>query len=343
MTRPALQILLRPASWIYGALTGIRNLLFDFHILREKEFPVFLFVVGNLSVGGSGKTPHVMAFARELQKHYRVAILSRGYKRKSSGFRWVEADDDPILSGDEPLEIKTRLRDIPVACDGNRRRGIEEILKQLDPAPEIILLDDGFQHRYIKADYSLLLTPLNQLFSQDLMLPAGRLREAISGAKRATGICITGCRDKDTFSLAKTELPIYPGQSIYASYPAYRIVQSHQIEEGEILLICSIANPDSILLHLQSLGHKVHVLRFKDHHAYKETDIQKIIRTFNTLPKPGRKMITTGKDWVKLKQFDALVGLPLSVLEIDIVFHDKGMDEIIEYVRTAIEEDQRKY
>lgn len=326
-----------PLSGLYGLAVWIRNKLFDTGILQQKKFPVCIVVVGNLSLGGTGKTPHVIALAKLLRQNYELAILTRGYKRESKGFRWVQSNDDVRLTGDEALEMKTSLGDIPIACDGNRRRGIEQILKEANPRPQIILMDDGFQHRSVKPDFSLLLTRLNSLYSKDLLLPAGRLRESKKGAKRAQAICVTGNTSRVHTKQLRQELNTRAEQILLTSKPLYRLI-SETIPDNntELLLLSSIAEPKAIISYLNTICKKVHHLKFKDHHKYREHDIQKIIRTFSSLTSAKKLLITTGKDLVKLRQFEAFMKVPHACLEIDIEFNEGGQDKLIKEITSYV-------
>ncbi|MBR1733450.1 MAG: tetraacyldisaccharide 4'-kinase, partial [Alloprevotella sp.] len=182
---------LLPLSWVYGAVMEVRNRLFERHLLPSVAFPVPVIAVGNLAVGGSGKTPHTELLLRLLAGH-RVAVLSRGYGRATRGFRLVSTTDSAQDTGDEPLQMKRKFPAATVAVDGNRRRGIARLLES-DPALEFILLDDAFQHRYVRPAISILLTDYSRRYTGDRILPAGRLRERAQGAARADIIIVTKC------------------------------------------------------------------------------------------------------------------------------------------------------
>lgn len=329
MKRTPIWFILLPFTFIYGLVVWIRNGLFNLGILPQKSYEPCIVVVGNLSAGGTGKTPHIIALAQILRKDYTLAILSRGYKRRSKGFRWVLESDNPDLSGDEPLEIKYRLGDIPVATCKSRRQGIETILKELNPKPEIILMDDGFQHRYVNPDYSLILTRKEALYTDDFLLPAGRLREPLSAIKRAQAVCVSNLDNLADLQSIRKKLRLSDNQTLLSSRIEYNFPADHDKNSfSHVLLLTSIACPEPLLSKLKTLYPEVSHLRFSDHHQYNTKDIQKIITTFNSISDPQKLIITSGKDLVKLNQFDQFRALPHICAEIEVVFNHQG-DQVL--------------
>jgi tetraacyldisaccharide 4'-kinase len=187
-----LKILLSPIALIYGAVVKVRNNLFDLKVMSSKSVSRTTICVGNLTVGGTGKTPHTDYLINLLSKSSRVAVLSRGYGRKSRGFRYVETNSTSTQVGDEPLQLKLKFPEVVIAVDGNRVRGAEQIIEDF-PEIDVILLDDAFQHRYIKPGFSILLTDFNNLVTKDYFLPLGRLRDSLSQLRRADCIIVTKC------------------------------------------------------------------------------------------------------------------------------------------------------
>ena len=187
-----LRKILFPFSVLYGIITSFRNFLFDIGILKSYSFSVPIIAVGNLSVGGTGKTPQIEYLIRLLSPKYKLATLSRGYKRQSKGFVLADETSNALTLGDEPYQFFTKFKNIQVAVDANRKNGIEQLLSQ-KVKPEIILLDDAFQHRKVKASFYILLTTYGDLFSDDWILPTGNLRESRSGAQRADLVIVTKC------------------------------------------------------------------------------------------------------------------------------------------------------
>ena len=307
---------LLPLSWIYGAGVCFRNKLFDSGILPVEKFGVPILSIGNLRVGGTGKTPHTEYLIRLLGNNYRLAILSRGYKRKSKGFILADSSADSSRIGDESYQLFRKFPHILVAVDSNRRRGIRNLLNLSEKIrPEIILMDDAYQHRYVKPSLSILLTEYAQPFSRDYLLPAGRLREPAENKNRADIIIVTKCPDfpdpenRDKFSVelkpeASQELffsrfsygPLCPASKTNQEIDAKRAKE----EISSALLFTGIASPLPLIDHIQSLIPKVEIQTYPDHHNYTSTDFRDLDSRFNRLPGEEKILITTEKDIVKL-------------------------------------------
>lgn len=327
-------ILLWPLSKLYGAVVSIRNLLFDRGLLPQQDFAPFILTVGNLAAGGTGKTPHVMALAEALRHDFSVAVLSRGYGRRTNGFRWVNEHDDPLDCGDEPLEIKQKFPDLPLAVDGNRRRALQRMVNELQPPPDIVLLDDGFQHRYVQADFRLLLTRFDRLFVRDHLLPLGRLRESTRAVRRASAVCVTYAPGHADENKLRKELKLDPGIPLWISHAEYRFASyGYPDQKDHILLVSSIAHPNKLKESLAATHPLIRPMVFSDHHRYTDHDIQRIIRTFNTLPEGQRWVVTTGKDRVKLRRFNELESIPIVVWEPRIRLAQSHLEELKEHVR----------
>ena len=293
-----LRKILFPLSLLYWIITYLRNFFYDIGFFKSQSFAVPIIAVGNLSVGGTGKTPQIEYLIR-LLKDYRVATLSRGYKRTSKGYLMANENTNVKDLGDEPFQFFTKFPDVFVAVDANRRNGIGELLKL---NPDVILLDDAFQHRKVKAGFYILLTTYNDLFSDDYILPFGNLREPEIGKKRANLIIVTKCPE-DLSEIAQTkirqqlmvEVPVYFSTIVYDEF-VYS--ETHKIEinslNEEKVLVAGIANPD---LFFDFLGNpNDEKIIFPDHHDFSEADIAKILAVAN-----NRKIITTEKDYVRLK------------------------------------------
>jgi tetraacyldisaccharide 4'-kinase len=299
-----LRKILFPFCILYGFITAIRNFLFDINVLKSYSFAVPTIVVGNLSVGGTGKSPQIEYLIRLLSPHYKVATLSRGYKRKTEGFVLADTNATAATLGDEPYQFFSKFNSIQVAVDANRKNGIEMLLSQKSK-PDIILLDDAYQHRKVKGGVYILLTTYNDLYCDDYMLPTGNLRESRSGAKRASIVIVTKCPpDLGTIEQAKikAKLKLEQQQQLYFSCIAYDdFVFSGQssidiklvLKEPKIL-VAGIARPDPFFNFLKQDGDLS--LSFPDHHDFSTSDIEMIKE------KAGNKMIiTTEKDFVRLK------------------------------------------
>lgn len=299
-----LRILLFPFAVLYGWITVFRNFLFDKGILKSASFDIPIIAVGNLSVGGTGKTPQIEYLIRLLSSHYKVAVLSRGYKRKSQGFILADADSNAEILGDEPFQYHRKFPNIQVAVDANRKNGIEQLLSQPEK-PEVILLDDAYQHRKVKAGFYILLTSYGDLYADDFMLPTGNLREGRRGAKRADVVIVTKCpsglsREKQEEIREKLHLKsdqllcftyIEYDEKVYGN--AQTLFVSDLIKENKIL-VAGIAKPEPFFFHLQN--DKDLVLTYPDHHHFSDEDISRINEK-----SIDKLIITTEKDYVRLK------------------------------------------
>jgi len=299
-----LRKILFPFAILYGIITSIRNFLFDIGILKSYSFDVPIIAVGNLSVGGTGKTPQIEYLIRLLSPKYKVATLSRGYKRQSKGFVLAKSSSNAAILGDEPFQFYTKFKNIQVAVDADRKNGIEQLLSQTSK-PQIILLDDAFQHRKVKAGFYILLTSYGDLYSDDFILPTGNLRESRSGAKRANIVILTKCPatlSLDEQGKIRTKLKLSSNQELYFSYVDYddciysesKTMKVDEIRNDDKLLLAGIAKPEPFFRYLQQK--KEDCLTYPDHHHFTENDLLEIKnRSQNKI------IITTEKDFVRLK------------------------------------------
>lgn len=296
-----LRKLLFPFAILYGFITSLRNYLYDKGILKSYSFDIPVIAVGNLSVGGTGKTPQIEYLIRLLSPNYKVATLSRGYKRKSEGFILADAATTAEILGDEPFQYFKKFPDIQVAVDADRKNGIEQLLNQKS-RPEIILLDDAFQHRKVKAGFSILLTSYEDLFCDDFMLPTGNLRESRNGAKRANLIIVTKCplditelEQQNIKNKLAVDLPIY-FSSIDYDDKVYNDNESLAVSDLKLtpkMLLAGIAKPKPFFDYLQT--DKDEVMTFSDHHHFSESDILNI-----KSQAIDKIIVTTEKDFVRL-------------------------------------------
>jgi tetraacyldisaccharide 4'-kinase len=299
--------ILFPFAILYGFITGIRNFLFDKGILKSYSFQLPVIVVGNLSVGGTGKTPQIEYLIRLLSERFSLATLSRGYKRKSEGFILANANATAETLGDEPFQFFQKFPSIQVAVDADRKNGIEQLLAQ-DKKPEVILLDDAFQHRKVKAGFYILLTAYDDLFSEDFLLPTGNLRESRRGAQRADVIVVTKCSTtltKEEQSSLKYSLNAYSNAPVYFSTIAFddqvhsnaKAILVSEIQQSSCVLVAGIAKPDSFFDYLKN--EQSVCLTYPDHHHFTENDILHIQQQAGE-----KKIVTTEKDYVRLKDSD---------------------------------------
>jgi len=309
-----IRLLLFPISLLYGIVVKVRNYLFDIGKLSSRAYKIPIISVGNITVGGTGKTPLTEFIIDILKDDYRVALLSRGYKRKTQGV--IVADDYSTAHdiGDEPYQIKQKFSEISVVVAERRVLGIEKILQE-ESVPEIVVMDDAYQHRYVKPGLSLLVMDFNRPLWKDCMLPAGELREPAKGKKRADIIVVSKCPK----NLAENQqehiiekLNITPDQSVYFTSIAYhhpialfcnRIsLKVDEIKEYEVLLVSGIANPKQLVDYLRQKVAKLTLFRFSDHHIFDNKDVDRIRGSFDSIISNKKLIITTEKDAVRLQQ-----------------------------------------
>lgn len=298
-----LRKILFPFSLIYAAVTSLRNFLYDKGIFKSTSFDIPIIAVGNLSVGGTGKTPMVEYLIRLLADKHNLAVLSRGYKRKSKGFYLANATTTIEEIGDEPFQYHSKFKQINVAVNADRVEGVTKILEAL-PKTEIVLLDDAFQHRKIKAGFYIMLTAYNDLFYNDLVLPAGNLRECKSGIKRANVAVVTKCpKDLSEAEMLQIKSKIdIDNDKIFFSTISYHHSVTNNVEEllitdlkNDFIAVAGIAKPEFFYNYLKCS--KNDCLTFPDHHFFSDQDLKNIIQKAN-----GRKIITTEKDYMRLQK-----------------------------------------
>ena len=312
MIKPG-KLLLWTAAQLYGLLVAARNWLFDAGILKSRTFRFPVICIGNITTGGTGKTPHVIYLADKLSSVMEVAVLSRGYLRRSKGFRPVTGTDRVGDAGDEPLQMAQSLKKARVFVDRDRVNGVIEIMRTF-PSAEAVILDDGFQHRALKAGMNILLTDWNRLMTRDRMLPLGRLRESLDGMTRADIIIVTKAPpeiSRSGMESVRSELrEAGAGQGIWFTSLAYEMpvplffgTPMRGITAGTtVLLVTGIAEPGPLAAYLSGISARVVHLLFPDHHQYTEADIEKITAAFDAISEPDKIIITTTKDGVRLKE-----------------------------------------
>lgn len=306
---------LYPVSFLYGIGVAIRNKLFDWEILQSKSFAVPIICIGNIAVGGTGKTPHTEYLIKLLHKEFNTAVLSRGYKRRSKGYVLFDADSRAESIGDEPYQIKMKYPDIRVAVDENRCHGIEQLCTLKNPEIDLILLDDAFQHRYVKAGINILLTDYHRLFCEDVLLPAGQLRESVQAKNRAQIVIVTKCPPDIKaidYNIIAKRLDLYPYQQLFFSSLRYGNLKplfngalperplASIGPEDEVLLLTGIASPLTIREKLEAHTQHIDLLSFEDHHDFSASDMQLIKERFEKLKGERKLIITTEKDATRL-------------------------------------------
>ena len=307
-----------PLIPLYWVATSVRNYLYDQNVLKSTSFPFPVLVVGNLSTGGTGKTPHVDYLIERLKQSYPTASLSRGYGRNTNGFFLVSENSDPTEVGDESKLTQMKHKDVEVAVCESRVKGIQK-LKAITNA-EVFVLDDAFQHRSLQPGFSVLLTPYEQLYTKDCLLPYGNLRESIRGVRRANAIIVTKCPDlsEEKQSAIRKELKPNENQTVYFSkivYADYLYGEKQKIPFSDLknesfLLLTGIANPQTLVNYLQSHDLKFETKNFGDHHMFSDKELLSIQKKANR-----RKIITTEKDFVRIGngRLPNLFSLPITV------------------------------
>lgn len=316
--------ILYPLSVGYGFIIGFRNKLFDKNILRSASFNFPLICVGNLAVGGTGKTPMTEYLIRLLEKKYNVATLSRGYKRKTKGFAIADDTTSAIDIGDEPMQLHKKFPQISVAVAEERIVGIPQLLHER-PGTEVIILDDAFQHREVRAGLNIMLTGYKNLYINDLMLPAGNLRDVKSSSKRADIIIVTKTDSnltRDQKEDVIKELNPLTNQKIYfttidydSPYHLFSNEKRFLEKDDTILLVCGIADTKPLENSLNNYGSKYEMLAYKDHHIFTMNDLKQIKDHFSKMEATNKIILTTEKDAVRLAKFESeLKHLPVYAL-----------------------------
>lgn len=303
-----LRFILFPFSILYYLITSARNFLFDKGLFKEHQFRTPIIVVGNLTVGGTGKTPQIEYLIKLLQDNYKIAVLSRGYMRKTKGFIRLNNNHKASDVGDEPLQYFSKFKNITVAVDENRVNGIQQLQKKSNPC--VILLDDAYQHRKVKPNFSVLLTKYKDLFVNDFLLPVGNLRESRVGAQRCDVIIVTKC-PKDLSDLEKKTIkkqlesynkPVHFTSISYASnLKGTNKLSINNLKIYTVLLVTGIANPDPILNFLAKKEINFIHLKYKDHHCFSAKELKEIEQNFKMIENKNKIILTTEKDYMRLK------------------------------------------
>ncbi len=344
---------LLPLSWLYGLGVRVRNALFDVGLLKSESFDVPVISVGNITVGGTGKTPHVEYLIGLLRNICHVAVLSRGYKRKSRGYIVADKGSTARTIGDEPWQMKQKFPDVTVAVDRDRRHGIRRLTEDKSEAGiDVVLLDDAFQHRYVKPGINILLVDYHRLIIYDKLLPAGRLREQLSGKDRADIVIVTKCPadlKPMEFRVITKAMNLYPYQHLYFTRLDYEPMRPlaggkpRAIDtigkETHVLLLTGIASPGQMMLDMAPHCPNITPLTFADHHAFTPADAELINGRLAAMPEP-RIIVTTEKDAARLAGLQGLsdeARRATYVLPVRIRFmldqEDNFNENIIGYVR----------
>ena len=345
---------LLPFSWIYGWGVRLRNQMFELGILKSRSFDIPVISVGNITVGGSGKTPHVEYLVNILKDKFEVAVLSRGYKRKSRGYQLAEKDTPMAIVGDEPYQMKRKFPDVHVVVDKDRCHGIDRILADSETSnTDVILLDDAYQHRYVKPGINILLIDYHRLIMYDKLLPAGRLREPKSGKSRADIVIVTKC-PKDLkpmeYRVITKTMNLFPYQKLFFTTLVYDNLKpvycgperklDSLTPDTQVLLLTGIASPRQMIVDLEPYTQKITPMTFADHHQFTTSDIERINAAFGKMDGSDKIIITTEKDNARLFGMKGLsdeVRQHLYVLPVSVGFmlgqEEEFKENIIGYVR----------
>ena len=330
-----IRILLFPLALLYGLGVGLRNLFYRVGILRSVRFDLPVISVGNLSVGGAGKSPHIEYLIRWLDQFIDVAVLSRGYGRNTSGYRPVTVIDTAEMVGDEPLQFKRKFPEVPICVSESRALGVPELVKR-NPETQCVLLDDAFQHLAVTPGLNILLTEFAHPFTRDWLLPSGRLRESRYGYRRADLIIVTKCPPELTPLQRQKmvqEIDPFPRQHVYFSrykygtpYDLLRPDQSRPLDlDTDVLLVSAIANTDYLLKHLSASVKSAQTMEFEDHHVFKPDELQDLMRRFGRMQGRNNIILTTEKDAMRLEMHQDFFwqnGIPIYVLPVEVEFCD---------------------
>jgi tetraacyldisaccharide 4'-kinase len=323
-------MLLFPFSLIFGLIILIRNKLFDKGIFSSSSFNLPVICVGNLTAGGTGKSPMVELILKKLIGVHKPAVLSRGYKRKTAGYALANEQSTALEIGDEPMLFHNKFPGVTVAVGEERIVAIPQLLHD-KPETDVIILDDAFQHRYVEAGMNLLLTDCNNLFTRDWFLPTGDLRDLPSSYKRAHVLMVTKCpvdmTEEHRQQITKEINPLPHQQLFFTSIrygKPYHLVTKEEIQLNgnmEVLLVSGIANPKPLKKYLSDNTESYYEILYNDHHIFSIDDLKEILRRFEGIPSAGKLILTTEKDAVRLTKFNqSLVDYPFYVIPIEVQF-----------------------
>lgn len=347
---PVLKLLSLPFALIYWIVTSIRNFLYFVGVFKSKRFAFPIICIGNLSVGGTGKTPHTEYLIRLLKDDYKVATLSRGYGRVTKGFRLANESDTAKTIGDEPFQIYSKFKRQIVSVDEKRIRGISNLLK-LEKKPDIIILDDAFQHRQVKADMNILISEYEKPYNKDYIMPLGRLRESRIGAQRADFIVISKCPSNLSpleMRSYTSDLKIKEYQKTFFSYISYSDldpindaakitkIKYSDLSKLDVCLATAIANPLPVQEYIKKFNKQVELLKYPDHYFFRQKDYDLFNKKFTNLTKE-KVLLVTEKDATKI-DLSKLEKVPVFVIPIEVRFHkatNNNIDEeILNYVKS---------
>lgn len=339
---------LAPVAFMYHGITAARNFLYDKGWIKSEAGPVSTLVVGNLAVGGTGKTPWVAYLAGLLRQELKLALLSRGYGRKSKGFLQAQPASTADALGDEPLQLWTHFQgEVPVFVGEDRVSALKR-LHEIIPKTQLVLLDDALQHRRLRPQFSLLLTTYQRPFYQDFLLPMGRLREARAGAKRADIVVVTKCPPvlgEEEKNQMKKHMAPYLEDQVEVLFSSLRYGQPYQIYGpkisalDQVIALAGLADNLPFFTYCRDTFSVLESLSYPDHHAYGEKEARKISQLFSAYKTQGAVLVTTEKDAVKLKSLSSsgiLQEIPIFVLPIEVVLDPQDQELLLQRLRKTL-------
>ena len=347
------RILLLPVSLVYGFILYIRNRLFDRKIIASASFNIPVICIGNLTVGGTGKSPMVEYLLSRLKNNFRIAVLSRGYKRKTSGYALAEPGSTALEIGDEPMQFHVKFPDVTIAVGEERVVAIPQLLHD-KPETDAILLDDAFQHRSVKAGFNILLTDFHNLFTRDWFLPTGDLRDERKSSRRAEMIVVSKCptdlslKEKNDITREispRKDQPVFFSAIKYGT--PYHIISRKQTAvdpQAEVLLVTGIANPAPLKEYIENSFHTYYELAYSDHHIFSIDDLHHINKRFQAITRENKLILTTEKDAVRLHKFEQeLKDIPVYVLPIEPFFLFNEAEAFTDIITTFIQDFHAKH
>ena len=349
---------LAPISFIYQAVVGVRNKFFDWKILPSEEFEIPIISVGNLTVGGTGKTPHTEYLIKLLKGNHRVALLSRGYKRKSKGYQLATPESSAEQIGDEPYQVNVKYPDIYVAVDADRRNGIHKLCEgPVSKDVEVVLLDDAFQHRYVKPGLNIVLMDYNRPIYEDALMPVGMLREPLSSLHRAHVVIVTKCPGDIKpidFRVVTKNLDLRPYQRLFFTTFSYgdmmafddsnrRKPLSALTSTTHVLLVTGIASATPLVEKVREYTSHITHMEYGDHHDFSQEELDEISKVYASIDVADKLIITTEKDAARLSTYsiDETVTKNLYVLPIEVEFLQEQQESFNNYIIDYVSKNSR--
>lgn len=360
ISRRNLGIVLWPLSLMFRVVVTIRNFLFDVGVLKSEKFEIATIAVGNITVGGTGKTPHIEYLVKLLSGNFSLAVLSRGYRRKTKGYLEAELTSTALDIGDEPRQIKNKFPHVSVVVDADRRAGIRRIISNGDEShnpSHVVLLDDAYQHRYVNPGLSILLIDYNRPIDEDRMLPVGNLREPEGSKHRANFIIISKCPESlkpIDCRLLTHRFKVYPHQKLFFTTLRYSNpvnvfnrdvkIEVNELSDTSLLVVSGIAEPKLLIDHLEGLAKDVEILSYEDHHYFSASDVERIGLQYESIENTKKIILTTEKDATRMLELDLFreqFGEFLYYIPVEVEFLYDGKEQFDEKILNYVKRNKR--